>query len=280
MRECIIFNEEDIKNPLPTQTKETKKTTLKTPKIIDNSRKINSIQKQIDKMKSSWLWNMPYTHRRQRQLDSYTYRIQQLEKQIQDLWWESWTDMNALKLEQKIKWQLLKKIPWYFPTPKNVVHKMIELADIQPMDYILEPSCWTGAIIDWILEKTRDVNIKWIEYNYSNYEILLEKYQWKDYIRLENVDFMDFANDSIFSKILLNPPFEQKQDMAHIMKAFQLLNEWWVLVAIASAWVKSRTDYQEFRDFIDTYWYYEDLEQGAFKLSWTMVNTILIYLKK
>jgi phospholipid N-methyltransferase len=157
---------------------------------------------------------------------------------------------------------------------------MVELADIQPMDYILEPSCGTGAIIDWILEKTREVNIKWIEYNYSNYEILLEKYQWKDYVRLENEDFMNYTNDNIFSKILMNSPFEKKQDMIHIMKAFELLKEWWILVAIAWAGVKSRTDYQEFRDFIDTYWYYEDIEQGAFKLSWTNVSTVIIYIKK
>ncbi len=252
----------------------------KAPKIIDNSRKINSLQKQIEKMKSSWLWNMPYTHRRQRQLDSYSYRIERLEKQIIELWWESSTNFEALKLDQKIKWQLLKKIPWYFPTPKNIVDRMVELADIQPMDYILEPSCWTGDIIDGILEKTTEVNIKWIEYNYSNYEILLEKYKSKDCVRLENIDFMTYTNDSIFSKIIMNPPFENKQDMKHIMKAFDLLNEWWILVSIASSSVLFRNDYQKFRDFIDSYWYYEKLEEWSFKLSWTMTNTILIYLKK
>lgn len=278
MREQIIFNGEDIISS-PT-SKKVKPKEVKEIKVKDNSRKIASLQKQIEKMQNSWLWNAPYTHRRQRQLDSYTYRIEELQKQIEELWWVWWVDIEKQKLEQKIKWQLLKKIPWYFPTPKEVVNKMIDLADLQPMDYILEPSCWTGAIIDWILEKTREVNIKWIEYDYSNYEILLEKYQNKDYVRLENVDFMDYNNDNIFSKIIMNPPFENKQDMKHIMKAFELLNEWGILVSIASASVKFRNDYQEFRDFIDSYWYYEDLVQWTFKLSWTMVNTILIYLKK
>lgn len=278
MREQIIFNGEDIISS-PT-SKKVKPKEVKEIKVKDNSRKIASLQKQIEKMQNSWLWNLPYTHRRQRQLDNYTYRIEELQKQIEELWWVWWVDIEKQKLEQKIKWQLLKKIPWYFPTPKEVVNKMIDLADLQPMDYILEPSCWTGAIIDWILEKTREVNIKWIEYNYSNYEILLEKYQNKDYVRLENVDFMDYNNDNIFSKIIMNPPFENKQDMKHIMKAFELLNEWGILVSIASASVKFRNDYQEFRDFIDAYWYYEDLDQWTFKLSWTMVNTILIYLKK
>jgi phospholipid N-methyltransferase len=246
---------------------------------MNNNRKILSLQKKIEKMKSSWLWNLPYTNKRQRQLDSYTYQIWELEKQIKELWWEITTDIWELELQQKIKAQLLKKIPWYFPTPKEVVKKMIELADIKKMDYILEPSAWTGAIIDWILEKEINVNILAIEYNNSNYEILKEKYNQKN-IELINWNFLKQEKIWWFSKILMNPPFEKKQNVIHIMRAFELLNEWWVLIAIAWASVKFRNDYQEFRDFIDKYWYYEDIDQGAFKLSWTNVSTILIKLSK
>lgn len=272
MRKEIIFWEE------PQQVAHS------TNKIISNSVKIERLQKKIEDLKNKWTWKQPFTHRRQRFLDWYTELIQEYERQIEELGGEVLEKRN-FELERKIKWQLLKKIPWYFPTPMEVVRKMVELADLQPMDYILEPSCWTGNIIDWILEKTREVNIKGIEYNYSNYKISLEKYQ-NDYVRLENIDFMDYNNHWIFSKIIMNSPFENKQDQQHILKAFELLENWWTLVAICSSSATSRKDYQPLQDLISEYWerfddkQYLSLDSWTFKMSGTMVNSILIVLKK
>lgn len=247
----------------------------------DNSRKIASLQKQIEKMQSSWLWNAPYTHRRQRFLDWYTIKIKRLQKQIEELWWTWWVDIEAQKLEQKIKWQLLKKIPWYFPTPKDVVKRMVELAEIEDWDYIMEPSAWTGAIVDWILETWKDVKIYPNELNYSNYEILLEKYKWNDNIICMNYDFTTYDSAWKFDKIIMNPPFEDKQDMQHIKRAFSLLKDWWILVAICSAWFSFRSDYRDLKALFDEFWEYEEkLDSWTFRLSWTMVNSVLLVFKK
>lgn len=203
--------------------------------------------------------------------------FEEIKKYILDIY--NWVKVEK-DIQAMIKKQLLNNIPWYFPTPMEIVRKMVELADIQEWEIILEPSAWTGNIIDWIIEKYPKNIIYINEWNYSNYEILKEKYTWNWYMYWFNDDFMTFEKMQYFNKIIMNPPFENKQDQKHILKARELLKKWWIIVAIASAWVKYRSDYQEFRDFIDKYWYVEDLDAWTFKESWTMVNSVLIYLKK
>jgi tRNA1(Val) A37 N6-methylase TrmN6 len=36
---------------------------------------------------------------------------------------------------------------------------------------------------------------------------------------------MNYTNDNIFDKIIMNPPYEKLQDLKHTLKAYELLNE-------------------------------------------------------
>lgn len=285
MRKEIIFWEE----PQQVAHFSNKIVSKKEPKKIDNSVKIEKLQKKIEDLKNKWTWKQPYTHRRQRFLDWYTAQIEQYEKQIEELGGKVLEKRN-FELERKIKGQLLRKIPWYFPTPMEVVRKMVEFADIQNWDIVIEPSCWTWNIIDWILETWKDIWLYWIELNYSNFEILQEKYK-DTKISLQNRNWLDVDFSSYLSekpnKILLNPPFEQKQDMQHILYSWNNLADWWTLVAICTGSATSRSDYQPLRDLILEYWEYFDnweqflrLDSWTFKMSGTMVGSILIVLKK
>lgn len=290
-KKSYVFSEKfvkfDDKKNKTTQTIENIKTNQKSIKNDDNLIKIWRLEKKIEDLKNRGTWKQPYTWRRQRILDGYIADIEKYEAQIKELWWNV-NNNKDYQLEQKIKWQLLKKIPWYFPTPIEVVMKMVELSDIQDWEHILEPSAWTWNIIDWILETWKNITIIWIEKNYSNFEILIEKYKNKNIV-LSIWDFIEESESWIwwFDKILMNPPFENKQDQKHILKAFELLKEWWILVAICSTGVLFRSDYQSLRDLILKYWeyfgsweQYLKLDNWTFKMSGTMVNSILIVLKK
>jgi len=173
----------------------------------------------------------------------------------------------------------------YFPTPSKIVDKMIELADIQPSDIILEPSAGQGHIADQICKTVGmcadDIYV--CEILPENISVLESK--GYDVIH----DFISFADglDGYgikFHKILMNPPFEKQSDITHVTTAFDLLAPNGILVAIMSSGVTFRGNKKtvEFREnILEPYCtHLEHLPDGAFKESGTMASTILLKLKK
>lgn len=174
----------------------------------------------------------------------------------------------------------------YFPTPPEIVDKMIELADLDRKHLILEPSAGQGHIADEICSKTglHPHEIIVCEILPENRYILKEK----GYVP-EEMKFLSYAEqmtlvDGEFDKILMNPPFERQADITHVTKAFNLLAPDGILVTIMSAGVLFRNNNKttEFRENImEPYGTYLDrLPDGAFKASGTMVNTILLRLER
>jgi len=174
----------------------------------------------------------------------------------------------------------------YFPTPPEIVDKMIELANIEPLDTILEPSAGQGHIADRICETvgrcTDDICV--CEILPENIRILKSKgYE------VNRDNFIPFADDLNrhgikFHRILMNPPFERQADINHVTTAFDLLAPNGVLVAIMSVGVTFRENKKtiEFREKIlePNCTHLEHLPDGSFKESGTMVNTILLKLEK
>lgn len=167
----------------------------------------------------------------------------------------------------------IKKFQFY-PTPKEVAEYLVELADIQESDSILEPSAWKGAILDCIDEK---YNLHALELNAENYKELW-KYNKFNWIIMQ-WDFMIYENPVKYSKIIANPPFSKSQDVKHILHMYELLEEWGRIVSVASSSIQTREWklYDELRalnpEFIE-------LPEWSFKESGTMVNTIIVVINK
>jgi hypothetical protein len=95
-------------------------------------------------------------------------------------------------------------------------------------------------------------------------------YQW---------DFLEVPNFVNIDKIIANPPFSKSQDVKHILKMYDCLDKWGRIVSIASTSIKTRSgkiydDFRELRpDFIE-------IEDGAFKDSGTMVNSVIVIINK
>ena len=64
------------------------------------------------------------------------------------------------------------KIPGFFPTPKPLISRMLEIADIKPGDTVLEPSAGKGDILDLISEKHPDATVTAIEPHATLVEII------------------------------------------------------------------------------------------------------------
>lgn len=170
-----------------------------------------------------------------------------------------------------------KKIEGYFPTPKTLVDQMIDYADIQPGHEVLEPSAGKGNIAQEIQQAAPDAILEVVEFN-SGLRAILEA---KGYNVVGN-DFLEVTKN--YDRIVMNPPFENFQDIDHVKHAFNLLKPGGKLVAIMGAGVKnSRKKAVEFREWLDDAGsYIEDLPEGSFKTSDrpTGVSTVMVTIEK
>lgn len=168
------------------------------------------------------------------------------------------------------------QIDGFFPTPDTLIEKMLDELAIEEGMTILEPSAGKGNIADYFI----DHNIECIEPVYSLRNILT--------LKEHNViahDFLELEDDKKYDRIIMNPPFENYQDVDHVMKAYSHLKENGRLVAIMSSspFTNQHKKAEEFRSWLDSLGaVYEENPEGSFKDSErsTMVNTYMVTIEK
>lgn len=153
--------------------------------------------------------------------------------------------------EQKIRTAeqnlLGRKIPGYFPTPKVTAEHLVEMADIKPGMSVLEPSAGKGNIADAIRENVPDANLKTIEWQGDLSDILRLKGH-----EVIGSDFLEHKEQ--YDRIVMNPPFENLQDIDHVRHAYDLLKPGGKLVSIMSESPFFRSDKKAvaFREWLDS----------------------------
>lgn len=165
-------------------------------------------------------------------------------------------------------------IPGFFPTPSDLAERMVLMADIEPGMTILEPSAGSGRIADAIKDRFPDADLTCIEPSHTLQNILVLK---QHPILLGTTDFLKHRVQA--DRIIMNPPFENSQDVQHVMHAFNLLKPGGVVVAIMSPAFKYRSGeiYKQFNQLLEaTNAEIEDLPEGSFEESGTSVNTVLV----
>lgn len=189
---------------------------------------------------------------------------EQLEEAFEDII-ETW-EVETLK-------ETIKKFQFY-PTPKEVADYLVKLAELKPWNKVLEPSVWMWDILWQIprLYKTVAIELDKAKYNHIKEQLC---YQDDEII---NMDFLEY-NEKKFDKIIANPPFSKSQDVKHILHMYELLNEWWRIVSIASSSIKTREWklYDELRSLNPEF---IELPEWSFKESWTLVNTLIVVINK
>lgn len=169
-----------------------------------------------------------------------------------------------------------KKFQAFF-TPDELADKIVELADIQPDDEVLEPSAGQGAIVKAIQRET------WLGRTVWGYEIMPENSSVVDKIigyRNLGDDFLKQC-DTSFDKIIANPPFSKNQDIDHIYKMYACLKPGGRLVSVASThWQKTGFKKETaFRAWLQTVKAeIIPIEAGAFKESGTTIPTVIIVI--
>ncbi len=174
-------------------------------------------------------------------------------------------------LKAGVKVQVVNQL---FPTPAALGKEMVDLADLQPCDRILEPNAGTGALLAEITDATvRPIGIEVvaIEINLN----LVDRLRDTEYpeTRVIGGDFLQMnGNLGPFDKIVMNPPFENGDDIKHIRHALGMLKPGGRLVAICANGPRQQAQLKP----LATEW--RDLPAGTFKESGTGVNTALIVI--
>lgn len=160
----------------------------------------------------------------------------------------------------------------FFPTPSNIVDEMLSRARIERGMLILEPEAGRGAIAIPAMEEGGVVDC--IELMDNNFKSLLDK----GFNSVIQADFLTITPSPIYNRVLMNPPFCRKQDIAHVTHAIKFLAPDGLLLSIMAAGVEFRQD-KTTKAFVqmveDRGGYIEALEDGAFKSSGTGVRTVL-----
>lgn len=180
----------------------------------------------------------------------------------------------------------LKKEFQFFATPAAIADILVELANIQAGDTILEPSAGQGAIIEAVRRRDKSVNITGIELMRDNYLILNEKFPHERKVNcMIEEDFLKRAHmmENEYSKVIANPPFAKNQDIDHVRAMYACLRDGGTLVSIMSNhWKtcdnKKETDFREWITSMNAE--IHNLPYGTFKESGTNVAACIVVINK
>lgn len=170
--------------------------------------------------------------------------------------------------------------PQLFPTPPEVADEMVALAEITKDDIVLEPEAGTGNLIDAVKRSGVDpISFTAIEQNHSLRDGLVarrERGEWWSDMQIVAADFLSVTStdpsNGGFTKVLMNPPFENGSDIKHVEHALEMLRPGGKLVAIVAGGPRQE------RAFKDRASHWQELPSGTF--AGTGVRSILMAIDK
>jgi SAM-dependent methyltransferase len=116
----------------------------------------------------------------------------------------------------------------FFPTPPPLAQRMVQLADVQPGERVLEPSAGKGDIADAI--RAAGGKVEAVELSETLRKVLTAKGH-----TLVGTDFEAFdSHEGQYDAIVMNPPWSGGADVRHVMRAYTLLKPGGRLVALMS----------------------------------------------
>jgi hypothetical protein len=169
----------------------------------------------------------------------------------------------------------------FYPTPPEVVQRMADLAeyDTAPADLpydTLEPSAGDGAILNLI---PWDFGCRAVEFNHHRAKKL--KAAFPAWI-VEEADFLHWEVPHLFDRVLMNPPYNDRIEAVHVVKAWGHLKPGGILVAVLPEGWFTREDLKStiFRAFLQKHEHKpaKTLEAGTF--SRTRIVTRIVTLRK
>jgi hypothetical protein len=173
----------------------------------------------------------------------------------------------------------IKKEYQFFATSDSLADQLVEMAEIEEYDNVLEPSAGQGAIVKAIHRQHPATLVHYCELMELN-RTFLTKIPNTVFIK-EN--FLTVKIPATFHKIIANPPFSKNQDIQHIFKMWDCLVPGGRIVTVSSKHWQYATGKKEdaFNQFLRQYYATViDVAAGEFKDSGTNIATCIIIIDK
>jgi len=185
-------------------------------------------------------------------------------------------EFNALR-EQLREGVAVVAAPQLFPTPAPLAARMVEMAEIEPGMRVLEPSAGTGRILSAVRAVAGSSIRTAVEIN-SHLSGALRRLDPGAYVF--NTDFLQWAGGTAgtYDRIVMNPPFENAQDIAHIQHALGMLKPGGVLVALCANGPRQQAQLRPIVEQHGGSW--EELPADTFAAAGTNVRTALLCLTR
>lgn len=167
----------------------------------------------------------------------------------------------------------------FYPTPESAALRMVDLAEFPEGDSdlsVLEPSAGDGALLSVI---PWDFGCQAVEFNVYRFESLKKHFpQWS----MVHGDFLKLRFDAEFDRVLMNPPFNDRIEAVHLVKAFSHLKPGGILVGILPDGWFTRSDLksQVLREFLERNQHREPEGLPAGTFGRTRIVTRIVTLKK
>lgn len=168
----------------------------------------------------------------------------------------------------------------FFETPAPLARRLVELADVRPGHFVLEPSAGRGAIVRAINEAEPRAGVAVIDIDPKH-----EPHWGPLSISSQFVgDFLTEKLNGIYDRIIANPPFGKAQrDIDHVLHMWDCLKPGGRLVSVMADGVMWRNNANSvaFRERIEANGgTIEKLPPGSFSQSGTDVNTCVVCVDK
>lgn len=165
----------------------------------------------------------------------------------------------------------------FFPTPPEVVARLIGLAELSHGLTVLEPSAGLGAIVNAAQPITGYVAAVEVDENRAAALKSQGVASW-----VAEADFLTIeAGFVLFDRVVMNPPFAKQQDIDHVTHALGFLKPGGLLVSVMSASTPTRANRKavEFQKLVAAHGgWFESLPDDAFKASGTGVHTVIVVI--
>lgn len=166
-----------------------------------------------------------------------------------------------------------KKEQQAFFTPMEVARRAAEIADLSDHHLVLEPSAGRGALVQAILERAPKCRLQAYELSEVYFPDLQRIRDGRpSEFSLDQADFLQVKPVVQFDRILMNPPYNKRQDFTHVGHAARFLKSTGRLTAILLAG-KGETILKEAGLKITAV---EPLPEKAFQASGTTVRTEIV----
>jgi 16S rRNA G1207 methylase RsmC len=151
---------------------------------------------------------------------------------------------------------------------------MAKLADIGWHDRVLEPSAGTGNLLHAIIDAEPTARICAVEINRALCDVLPSNLLADG--EAFCADFLVCTTEQLgrFDKVLMNPPFHNGADIAHIKHALHFLERDGRLVALCANGPRQQAELRP----LATTW--EELPEGTFASQGTDVRAVLMTVRR